>query len=131
VHEMTITASLVEAVTDLAKQQGAKRVIEVHLRVGKLRALSIDQVKFSYEILTKGTLLDGSKLIVEETPGKVRCSVCKYGEEFDPQGDLAYHFGLPPLVCPNCGNMLEVEGGDECVITKVRMLAPSEPPRQV
>jgi hydrogenase nickel incorporation protein HypA/HybF len=131
VHEMTITASLVEAVLDLAKKAEAKRVVEVHLRIGKLRVLSIDQVKFSYEILTKGTLLDGSRLIIKETPGKVRCTVCSYGGEFDPEADPAYHFGLPPLVCPNCGNLLEVEGGDECVITKVRMLAPTEPQQQV
>ncbi len=119
---MTVTASLVEAVLDLAQREHATKVVEVHLKVGKLRALSIEQLKFCYDILSKQTILEGSKLLVDETPGKVRCSSCDYAGEVD-SGDDAYHFGVVSMVCPKCANMLEIEGGDECVISKVRMTA--------
>lgn len=124
-HEFTITSALVDAVLDLAKKQGSSRVLEVHLRIGNMRALSVDQVKFSYDVLVKGTILEGSRLLVEEGAGIVRCSSCSYNGEFNPEGDPVYHFGVPPLLCPRCGNQLTIEGGDECVITRVRMEIPS------
>jgi len=121
-HEFTIASSIVEALLDLAREQGSSKVLKVHLRIGKLRALSIEQVKFSYDILAKGTALEGSSLTVEESAGSVRCPSCSYHGEFNPD-DLSFHFGVPPLLCPQCGNSLSIDGGDECVITKVRMLA--------
>jgi hydrogenase nickel incorporation protein HypA/HybF len=124
-HEFTITSSIVEAVLDLARKQGSRKVQEVHLTIGKLRVLSIDQVKFCYDVLAKGTLLEDSKLIVEVTPGNLRCPQCNYTAEFNPENDPLFHFGVPPLVCPQCGNALTIEGGDELVITRVRMLLPS------
>jgi len=123
-HEFSVTSWIVDALLDLAKRHGASSVQEVHLRIGSLRALSIDQVKFCYGVLAKGTTLEGSRLVIEEVPGKLRCSACSYRGEFNPQDD-AYHFGIPPLVCPECGAPLLIEGGDECVIAKVRMLLPS------
>ena len=124
-HEFTITSSIVESVLDLAKEHGSRKVQEVHLTIGKLRVLSIDQVKFCYEVLSKGTVLEGSKLIVEEAAGKLRCSQCSYTSEFNPDDDPSFHFGIPPLICPQCGNTLTIEGGDQLVITRVRMLLPS------
>jgi len=123
-HEFSVTSWIVEALLDLVKKQGASRAVEVHLRIGSLRALSNEQVKFCYGVLAKGTALEGSKLVIEEVPGRLRCSACSYRGEFNPQDD-AYHFGIPPLACPECGQALEIEGGDECVIAKVRMQLPS------
>jgi hydrogenase nickel incorporation protein HypA/HybF len=123
-HEFTVTSWIVDALLDLVKKQGASKVLEVHLRVGKLRALSLDQLRFCYDVLSKENALEGSNLIIEESAGKVRCVNCSYQGEFNPEGD-AYHFGLPPLSCPHCGGSVSVEGGDECVITKVRMQIPS------
>lgn len=125
-HEFSVTSWIVEALLKVAKERESKKVLEVHLRIGKLRALSVDQVKFCYEVLAKGTILDGSRLVIEESPGKVRCNSGDYYGEFNPEGD-AFHFGLPPLICPVCSGMVTVEGGDECTITKVRMRIPSVP----
>lgn len=124
-HEFTFASSIHDALLDIAKQQGSSRVLEVHLKIGKLRALSIDQVKFSYDVLAKGTILEGSRLTVQESPGTVRCPACNYQGDFSPTDDLPFHFGIPPLVCPKCGKNLTIEGGDECVITRVKMVAPS------
>ena len=123
-HEFAIATSLVEALQELVKEQSASKVLEVHLKVGKLRVISIDQLKFSYEILSKGTALEGSVLDVEETPGYARCTNCQYSEKLEID-DLSFHFSLPQMTCPQCGTNLVLEGGDECLITRVRMSAPS------
>jgi len=120
VHELAIATSLTEALLELVKEHSPSKVLEVHLKVGKLRVLSIDQLKFSYEILSKGTALEGSILEVEETPGYARCTNCNYAEKLETEG-LSFHFSLPQITCPKCGVNLILEGGDECVITKVRM----------
>ena len=123
-HEFSVTSWIVDALLVLARKQGAERVLEVNLRVGKLRALSIEQLQFCYDVLSKHTLLEGSHLNIEQTAGKAHCNSCGYAGEFDPNGD-EYHFGLPLLVCPTCGGSLFVEGGDECVIARVRLEIPS------
>jgi hydrogenase nickel incorporation protein HypA/HybF len=126
VHEYSIASSIVEAVLDQARRRNSGRVVEVQMKIGKLRVLSIDQVKFSYEILSKGTALEGSRFTVQETSGSVRCPKCGYAEEIETN-DESFHFGIPPMVCPSCGTNLSIEGGDECIITKVRMLVPTSP----
>jgi len=124
VHELAIATSLTEALLELVKEHSSSKVLEVHLKIGKLRVLSIDQLKFSYEILSKGTPLEGSILQVEETPGYARCTNCNYTEKLEID-DLSFHFSLPQITCPECGVNLILEGGDECLITRVRMIAPS------
>jgi hydrogenase nickel incorporation protein HypA/HybF len=124
-HEFSFASSIVESVLDLASKQGASKVLEVHLRIGKLRALSVEQLRFSYGILAERGVLEGSQLIVEESPGRLRCDRCGYNGEFDPEGDSAFHFGIPLLMCPQCGGSLNIEGGDECLITSVRMVLPT------
>jgi len=124
VHEFSIASSLAETLLDLAKKQGSTKVLEVYLKIGKLRVISLDQLTFSYEIVAKGTILEGSRLTIEETAGSVKCLNCNYTDKFE-QEDLSFHFGIPPMICPRCGANLILEGGDECLITKVRMLAPS------
>jgi hydrogenase nickel incorporation protein HypA/HybF len=125
VHELSIATSLVEALSEIAQKQAATKVVAVHLRVGKLRLISLDQLKFSYEILSKGTLLEGSRLAIEETPGFTRCPNCGYAREFET-GDMMFHFSLPTMKCPKCGTDMKIEGGDECLITHVRMILPSQ-----
>jgi hydrogenase nickel incorporation protein HypA/HybF len=124
-HEFFFATSIVESLLDLANKQGASKVLEVHLRIGKLRALSTEQLRFSYGILASGTVLEGSHLIVEGSAGRLKCPQCNYHGEFDPEGDLSFHFGIPPLICPQCAGGLTIEGGDECMITSVRMVLPT------
>lgn len=123
VHELSVATSLVESLTQIAKEKSATKIVEVELKVGKLRLLSLDQLRFSYDILSKGTLLEGSKLRIEETPGTTRCPSCNYAQIIGT-ADPSYHFGLPQMNCPRCGNDLVVEGGEECLISRVRMVLP-------
>ena len=124
-HEFSIATTLVNTLLDFAQKEGAEsKVLEVYLRVGKLRGIAIEQLIFSYGILSKGTILDGSKLIVEETAAEAHCHQCDFKETFQ-LADESFHFGIPQLSCPQCGASLDLEGGDEIVIAKVRMLRAS------
>ena len=125
-HEFSIASLIVESLLDLVKKQGAKRVLEVHLQIGQLRALSAEQVKFSYGILTKGTKLQDSNLLIREVAANAHCLKCGYDSKLESREDMAYHFALPSLACPKCGDALTITGGDECTISKVKMELPTK-----
>jgi len=120
-HEFTIASLIVDSLLDLARKQGSTRVLDVYLKIGELRSISTEQVMFSYGVLTRGTMLEGSRLIIEEVPANVRCSKCGYDEKFHSDDTLSFHFAPPALVCPRCGGALSIDGGDECVISRVKM----------
>ena len=49
-HEFSMTSQIVNCVLEEAKKHNARRVSEVHLVVGKLTFLGLEQVRFAYEM---------------------------------------------------------------------------------
>lgn len=120
-HEFSIATILVNSLLDITQKQAThSKLVEAHVKIGKLRAISIEQLVYSYRILTKGTTLNGSKLIVNETSATLHCTNCDFMDNFK-QVDDSFHFQFPTLSCPRCGMVLNLKGGDELTITKVRM----------
>ena len=76
-HELSIAYSLVELAGQSAAEAGATRVRAVHLRLGALSGVVRGALEFSYEIATEGTLLAGSRLVVNELPVRVFCPACE------------------------------------------------------
>jgi len=121
-HEFSVTSQIVQSVLAEAEKRNAKKVTEVHLIIGKLIFLGVEQVRFAYEALSKGTILEGSKLIIEEQEGNVKCGNCGYEENFKYQDDPLYHVPVPTLKCPQCSHVVSIVSGKECVIKTVKML---------
>ena len=93
-HELSIVGSIVDSVTEsLAVYHGA-RVLEVRLRVGALAAVVEDSLQFCYGIATEGTLLQGSKLVVQILPVIVHCGACGVDGVIE---------SLQSFTCPHCG----------------------------
>ncbi|MCW4035425.1 MAG: hydrogenase maturation nickel metallochaperone HypA [Candidatus Bathyarchaeota archaeon] len=121
-HELAMATQIVENVLEEAKRHDAKKVAEVHLTIGKMSFLGVDQIKFSYGILVKDTILEDSKLIVEEKDGKIECNNCGYKGTIEIKDDPAYHIPVPTLQCPKCGQTAKIVEGKECTITSIRIL---------
>ncbi len=121
-HEGSITTQIVESVLREANQRGAKKVVEVDLVIGSLTFLNPGQVTFWYEILTKDTVMEGSKLVIEESEGTVRCAKCGYEGSFKYADDSVFHVPMPTLQCPKCDGIVEIVSGKDCVIKSVKML---------
>jgi hydrogenase nickel incorporation protein HypA/HybF len=122
VHEFSITSQIVQNVLAEAEKRKAKKVTAVYLVVGKLTFLGLEQVRFAYEVLTKDTIMEGSKLAIEEQDGVVKCSQCGYEGGFKYDDDPLYHVPVPTLKCPQCGNLVNIIAGKECVIESVKMM---------
>ena len=121
-HEGTITTQLVQSVLKQATERKAKKVVEVDLEIGQLTFLNPEQVMFWFETLTKDTILEGSKLVIEDREGTVRCSQCGYEGGFKYEDDSAFHMPMPTLQCPECDAQVEIVGGKDCVIKRVKMI---------
>jgi len=122
VHEFSITSQIVQNVLAEAEERSAKKVTEVQLVIGKLTFLGLEQVRFAYEALTKGTIMEGSNLVIEEQEGIVQCGNCGYQGDFKYEDDPLYHVPLPTLKCPKCSNTVTITAGKECTIRNIKML---------
>ena len=117
-----MTTQILHSVLEEAEKHKAKKVTEVHLIIGKLTFLGLEQVCFAYETLTKGTIMEGSKLIIDEQEGVVKCSDCGYEGGFKYEDDSMYHIPVPTLKCPQCGSVVNIVAGKECTIKSIKMM---------
>ena len=72
-HELGITQSVVEAVTE---RTGRAPVSTVRLRVGRLAGVVPDAMRFCFELVTAGTPLEGATLEFEQPEGRGHCRTC-------------------------------------------------------
>jgi hydrogenase nickel incorporation protein HypA/HybF len=122
-HESSVTKQIVHTVLQEAEKQGAKRVLEVNLVIGKLSLLGIEQVRFVYEILVKGTIMEGSKLLIEERDVLVKCADCGYERRFSYGDASGYHVpnvSVVTLRCLKCEGLVEIVEGRECLIKNLK-----------
>jgi hydrogenase nickel incorporation protein HypA/HybF len=76
-HELSIAVSLVEAAEEEAAKHGATCVSAVYLRLGPLSGVEKESLLFSYSLAAEGTPLQGSRLLIEDSPVMVFCTACQ------------------------------------------------------
>lgn len=116
-HEVSVVTSLVDAVIAELEKYDVTRVNSVTIIIGDLTNLGDEQMSFAYEIVTRGTVLDGSELIIEHEPIELDCEGCGYvGPAVvlsDPDFDT---HSIPVLSCPKCGGHVKVVKGMSCMV---------------
>ncbi len=121
-HEFGITSRIVAAVSRVASENGATRVIRVDLLIGQLTFLSPQQVKLAYDLLVKGTPLEGSELAIQASEGLVECRSCRHQREVKvqlPEDPNSFTDPLPLFACSECGGKVDVIKGKECEVTGI------------
>lgn len=110
-HEYGLIQDVVALVLQRSSADGGGHVASVRIEVGEFLAASRESMETAYEVLTRGTALEGTHLEISEAPGRVRCEACG----FQGSGaDLGETLSEPPVVllCPTCGApLLVTEGG--------------------
>ena len=106
-HELSLIQEMMKILEEQVKVHKVKKVHQVNLRVGKMMTVVPSSLIFCFEILSRGTGLEGAKLEIEEIPIKCRCKDCQ--EEFIVE--------LFTFFCPKCESInLEQLSGHEFLI---------------
>lgn len=103
-HELSITRNIVSIVSDRARGRTIRRV---NLTIGRLSGIEIQAIKFCFPMIAQGTPAEGAELVVQEIPGRARCTHC---EKDVPLERLV-------LICP-CEQKkpLQVTAGEELLV---------------
>lgn len=92
-HELSIANSLIEIATEHAEKYGAHKIDSITLRVGALSCVHKSALEFSFELVTKDTMLEGARLKFIDVPVAVYCAVCEAEVELP---------GVQRFRCPKC-----------------------------
>lgn len=93
-HELSIAAGIVDAVTESVAAYPGAQVKEVRIKVGSLASVIEDSLQFCWDLTIEGTPLAGAKLIVNVLPVIVHCAKCGRDGELE---------SLQSFRCPHCG----------------------------
>jgi hydrogenase nickel incorporation protein HypA/HybF len=75
-HEVSLCESILDIIREQAQQHGATRVKCVRLTIGEMAGVVEDSMRFAFEVVTKGTLAEGSELLIESVPLTAMCRTC-------------------------------------------------------
>lgn len=106
-HEMSLMDGVVKALRKSAQENSISKINRVKLVVGKMTAALPSALEFAFEILSRGTLMEGAELEIEEQEIVGKCAAC--AKEFK--------CGPYVFVCPDCGHTrVEIISGRDLYI---------------
>lgn len=121
-HEYSVMSGVVGAILERIKGMNVKRVERVDMIVGELTFLSPEQMKFAFEVLSEGTLLEGAELNIEIRKARIKCRKCGYEGGMSVEESEEYHYELPIFKCPKCGGDVDIIEGKECTVKNAKLI---------
>ena len=76
-HELSIATSIIKTAENEVQDNGGVKVLEIHLEIGKLSGVELQSLLFIWELSSKGTVLQDSKLTIIEPEGIAKCAECE------------------------------------------------------
>lgn len=116
---MGIALEIHRIACDAVSGQGTGRIDSVRIAVGELAAVEPDLLSFAWEAVVADSPHAESRLDVLWCPAHQRCGRCGEVKERVEGSWLR--------LCPDCGQPLEVTGGDELDVLEVTFIADDEP----
>lgn len=111
-HEMSLCEGILQVLEDQAKAQQFSRVKAVWLEIGALAGVEPSAMTFSFDVVCRDTLAEGSRLEIIHLPATAWCMQCADNVEVQERH----------LPCPRCGSyQLHVTGGDEMRIKELEV----------
>jgi hydrogenase nickel incorporation protein HypA/HybF len=110
---MSIVQALIEQVEAEVEKAGQDcRVIGLDLVVGRLSGVHADSIRFAFEVLAPGTIVEGSTLRVSEPAAYSQCRACGARVLVE---DLT-------MACPRCGSgEIVIDGGRELLLQSIEL----------
>ncbi len=119
-HEYGLVQDVVDLVLRGTGGSDGAAVACVRIEVGEFLVASQESLQTAFEILARGTRLEGARLEVSEVPGRAVCEACGFAGS---GADLDEELSEPPnvLLCPTCGAPLLVTSGAGITLVDVQL----------
>ena len=115
---MSIAQSLIDVLKEEMVSHRVKSLRTVRLNIGQMSAVVPEALSFCFQVITKGTDLEGVKLIMDIVPLMGSCNEC--GKEFEI---VDYQF-----ICARCGSSkINTIGGKDMSIVEMEVDDPMTP----
>ncbi len=111
-HEISIAESIVQIAEAKAREQNARSIQVIKLRLGTFTTIVPEALQFAFEICRDGTLSRNARLEIETVQMVVRCVVCEASTR--PVRGVC-------LICERCGFPLEIVCGEELQIEYIEV----------
>jgi hydrogenase nickel incorporation protein HypA/HybF len=112
-HEMALAEGVISVIEDAARAQGFNRVKTVWLEIGRLAAVEPEALRFSFDVVKRGTIAAEAGIEFVDVPGQAWCMKCGDTVSIDERG----------AACPACGSyQLQVAGGAEMRVRELEVV---------
>jgi hydrogenase nickel incorporation protein HypA/HybF len=109
VHELSVASAVVATVE---KHACGRPVAVVTVRLGRLRQVVPESLRFYFELVSKDTVCEGALLVEQVVPAELRCDSCAHSWELDE----------PLFACPECGcRKTTTLGGNELEVESIEI----------
>jgi hydrogenase nickel incorporation protein HypA/HybF len=110
-HELSIVEAIVDQVEKEVQRSGhAGRVARLDLIIGRLSGVCVDSIRFAFELLAPGTILERTEVRIEEPRAECVCRSCGRRTEIE---ELV-------VDCPECGSAdISIEGGRDLLLQTI------------
>lgn len=92
-HEHHAIENGIKIVENKAKELKAKRVTKISVVLGPYSSFKDDSVKFYFESLGKGRIIEGAKVEIKRLKAEAKCEKCGH----------VFSITSATLECPKCG----------------------------
>ena len=111
-HEMSLCQSIRDAIEEQAESQEFTKVDRVKLEVGPLSGVEVEALRFGFDVVMRGSIVEGATLEIDEPPATAWCMMCAKAVPIEQRYDA----------CPDCGgHQLQVTSGEELRIKELEV----------
>lgn len=111
-HEMSIAQSLIQIIREEMTRHNVARLKSVRLHIGQLSAVVPESLSFCFSIMTEGTALEGTELIMDIVPLLGSCRDC--GRRFEIENYV--------FECPACkSKWVDLLAGQELQVSEMEV----------
>jgi len=108
-HELSIASAIVDTAR---RHAGGRPVSVVSVRLGGLRQVVPEPLRFYFDVVARDTECDAARLRLTEIAARLRCEGC--GEEWEPS--------WPSFRCPSCASAdVRVLAGEELEVEYIEV----------
>lgn len=111
-HELSVTQGILKICIDESKKNEFEKIKEIRIKVGELTGLVPSCIDYYFEIISKDTIAQGAKLIIDKLPIKIKCRDCSFVGQISKDD----------YRCPKCSsNKIEIKNGREFYVDSLEV----------